>query len=311
MAGVTIQTRVSGKDNWHTYWVHDWSTRQAIAKASNAIEYAMVVGVTASTITVSVNGITMDHDMYGSWVTYLDISQHYSNMTGSSAPKTSGLFAYNCDVTVTNVKFDSQQYTLAYNANGGTGTVKSRSCGLTETFNLADNTFTRTGYTANDWNTAKDGSGTTYASGAEVARLSDGKEDVTVTLYAQWTPNPYKVQFNANGGIGAAEKQSFKYDAEQALTPNTATRASYTFVGWNTKEDGSGTSYADGAKVKNLTATANATVVLYAIWTPNKYTVKYNGNNHTIGSTKDSEHTYDEPKKLTENGFRRIYTVTY
>ena len=282
MAGVTIQIRKNGTDAWMTYWVHDWSTRQDIAKPSNSMEYTMVVEMTATTVEVSVNGITMDSDATGSWTSQYDVSAYFNNMTGASAPSTSGLFTYNCNATVSNVVFDSQQYKLVYNANGGTGSVSSRNCGITETFNLADNTFTRTGYTPNDWNTAADGSGTTYASGAEASRLSDGVEDVTVTLYAQWTPNPYKVQFNANGGIGEAEDQSFKYDAEQELTLNTATRASYTFAGWNTKEDGSGTSYADGAKVKNLTATANATVVLYAQWVKTEYNVKFDANEGTV-----------------------------
>ena len=38
------------------------------------------------------------------------------------------------------------------------------------------------------------------------------------------------------------------------------------FRGWNTKTDGSGTSYADKASVKNLSSTNRDTVMLYAQW---------------------------------------------
>jgi hypothetical protein len=104
---------------------------------------------------------------------------------------------------------------------------------------------------------------------------------------------------------------SMKYDKSDIIPQCGFTKTGYTFSHWNEKADNTGKSYDAGKSYSNLASEQGATVVLYAIWIPNKYTVKYNGNNHTIGSTKDSEHTYDEPKKLTENGFRRIYTVTY
>jgi len=46
-------------------------------------------------------------------------------------------------------------------------------------------------------------------------------------------------------------------------------------------------------------------VDFYAKWTPITYTVTYNGNNATGGSTADSTHTYDIAKNLTANGYTR------
>ena len=43
-------------------------------------------------------------------------------------------------------------------------------------------------------------------------------------------------------------------------------REGYSFAGWNTAADGTGTAYADGAEVSNLTAEDRATVTLYAQW---------------------------------------------
>ena len=77
-----------------------------------------------------------------------------------------------------------------------------------------------------------------------------------------------KVTFNANGGTGTMSAQTVTYNKATALKQNTITREGYEFIGWNTKADGSGTTYANKA---NITATANTT--LYAQWkyiaTPN------------------------------------------
>lgn len=67
--------------------------------------------------------------------------------------------------------------------------------------------------------------------------------------------------------------QPFTYDQSQNLTQNAFTRPGYTFAGWNTKADGSGTPYADQAEVKNLSATDGGSITLYAQWTLDTPTV--------------------------------------
>ena len=72
------------------------------------------------------------------------------------------------------------------------------------------------------------------------------------------------VTFKANGGTGSDYTQTVKYNTSTALTENTFTRTGYTFAGWNTKTDGTGTSYTDKQKV-----TLKANTTLYAKWTAN------------------------------------------
>lgn len=84
--------------------------------------------------------------------------------------------------------------------------------------------------------------------------------------YIHLVPFDYIVSFNANGGSGTMEDQLFVFGEEKALTANAFTYAGYHFDSWNTAQDGSGTSYDDGALVKDLTATSGATVTLYAQW---------------------------------------------
>lgn len=71
--------------------------------------------------------------------------------------------------------------TITFDANGGSGTVPSAISTYVGVANtIPSNSLTRTGYTFNGWNTASDGSGTSYATGSTITPTGD------VTLYAQW-----------------------------------------------------------------------------------------------------------------------------
>jgi len=171
-----------------------------------------------------------------------------------------------------------------------------------ESFNLAYNRFKRTGYTFNGWNTKSDGSGTNYANQASVNKLT-ATNDGIVKLYAKWKANTYNVSYNCNGGSNAPATSTHTYGTASNLRANTCTRTGYTFNGWNTKKDGSGTSYSDKASVKTLAT--SGTVTLYAKWKANTYKIVYKGNGSTSGSTATSTHTYNVAKALTSNGFKR------
>ena len=104
------------------------------------------------------------------------------------------------------------------------------------------------------------------------------------------------VTFNANGGAGAMTAQSA--NAATVLTTNTFTRAGYTFAGWNTAANGSGTAYANGA-----TYPFGAPATLYAQWTaaPNHTVLfKANGGKGSMGVEHRST-----PGRLNQNRFTR------
>lgn len=75
-------------------------------------------------------------------------------------------------------------------------------------------------------------------------------------------PTEYTLTFNANGGTGTMNPQTAEDGAEITISQNAFTYDGYDFTGWNTVAGGTGTSYADGAKI---TLTENLT--LYAKWT--------------------------------------------
>lgn len=97
-----------------------------------------------------------------------------------------------------------------------------------------------------------------------------GNKDQYITIPALAS---YAVSYNANGGSGAPESQTKWYDESLTLSWETPTRVGYRFTNWNTKQDGTGTSY-----VPSATYTENADVTLYAQWECiNKVTV-YDAN---------------------------------
>jgi uncharacterized repeat protein (TIGR02543 family) len=116
---------------------------------------------------------------------------------------------------------------------------------------------TYAGYTFDGWFSAASGGSLVGAAGSSYTIPSGG-----ATLYAQWTANaPPTVTFNANGGVGTMANEVASVPT--ALTANGFTYTGYTFAGWNTAANGSGTAYANGA---TYAFTSNTT--LYAQWAP-------------------------------------------
>jgi hypothetical protein len=84
------------------------------------------------------------------------------------------------------------------------------------------------------------------------------------------------VVYNSNGGSGSVLSTEFYYDVKQPLNQNTFTRTGYKLkpgAEWNTKKDGTGTSYSSEQLVRNLCSENNTTLVLYANWEPEVYTI--------------------------------------
>jgi uncharacterized repeat protein (TIGR02543 family) len=158
---------------------------------------------------------------------------------------------------------DNNTYTVTYDANGAdsgsapSDQTKSEGTDLT----LADNSgnLARDGYTFAGWNTAADGSGISYPKGATYTA------DADLTLYADWEVATYTVTYNANGATSGTTpaNQTKTIGTDLTLANNTGVleRSGFSFVGWNTKTDGSGGSYAEGA-----TYSGNADLTLYAEW---------------------------------------------
>ena len=112
----------------------------------------------------------------------------------------------------------------------------------------------------------------TYITGYRIGKNSLGNIVVTApqtelsAILVVGKPDPtYTITFNSNLGTGSMSPQSINQNSTATLTSNggSITRTGYTFSGWNTSADGSGTSYADQASY----SMGGANVILYAKWT--------------------------------------------
>ena len=202
-------------------------------------------------------------------------------------------------------------YTVKYNGNGASsGSMGDQKLTYDTAADLTANTFRKTGYVFGGWATSASGS-RVYSDRQNVKNLSS-ENGAVITLYAVWTPITYTVKFNGNNSTsGSMSNLSMTYDVAKTLTVNAFKRTGYTFNGWNTAADGSGTKYSDKQSVKNLTATQGTTVNLYAQWIPIGYAVKFNGNGSTSGSMSNQSFVYDKAQDLSANAFKREFTITY
>ena len=213
-------------------------------------------------------------------------SVDYGNSaTDPSAPNHTGYTSTGWDKPFTNVTanitvtliYIPNSYTISFDGNGSTsGTMQPLGMKYGTSKNLTANEYSRTGYTWSGWSTNSDGTGTSYTDGQRVENLTD-MNNGSVTLYAKWVPNTYKIQFDKNrtDASGTTASMSMEYGTAKNLTDNGFSSPSSKFAGWNTKPNGTGTSYSNGQSVKNLTSAPNDIVTLYAKWATNTYTVTF------------------------------------
>ena len=105
--------------------------------------------------------------------------------------------------------WEPNPYKVHFDINGGNGGTMADQIHIYDSeLALTENAFTRTGYTFKEWNSKADGTGTVYTDKQTVKNLTSVRDEV-ITMYAQWTPNPYQVAFNANNGTGEMANQNF------------------------------------------------------------------------------------------------------
>ena len=112
-------------------------------------------------------------------------------------------------------------------------------------------------YTWNRASTAQTKTIKTVLKGYGESTTSSCRASISVPALA-----PATITFDANGGSGTVPTAISTYvGVANTIPSNSLTRAGYTFDGWNTASDGSGTAYATGS-----TITPSSNVTLYAQW---------------------------------------------
>ena len=163
--------------------------------------------------------------------------------------------------------------TIIYNGNGGKGNTNGETTDADTTIPIAPNGYTRDGYTFQTWNTKADGTGDTYRPGDSITLTGD------ITLYAQWKADKAALHYdaNANTATGDTPDSEGVTDGTITVSKNGYANVGYTFTGWNTKPDGTGSTIQPGDAVK-LPAGG---MTVYAQWETVEYPLVYDLNGGT------------------------------
>lgn len=176
------------------------------------------------------------------------------------------------------VYYYEKTYTLSYNANGGNGAPSTQTKRHFTDLTISTTTPTRTGYTFLGWGT--------YASDTTVNYLPGDSytSNYNQTLYAIWKGRTYTVSYNANGGSNAPSSQTKTHGQTITLTNAAPTRSNYAFMGWATSSSATSPEYYGGERYS-----ADASVMLYAVWVERNYDFSASGLTVTPNDVKQYE----------------------
>ena len=181
----------------------------------------------------------------------------------------SATFTMGASNVVLHAQWLANTYSVSYDANSGTSPPATSSAQTDATFTVSPAVPLRAGYTMVSWNTQRNGAGTHFAPSATFTMPASA-----VALFAQWSANANNLAYNANGGNGAPSLMVATTDSSITVSATVPTRSGYTFTGWNTEANASGTAYASG-----VSFTMPAThLTLFAQWTSTVYQVSYDAN---------------------------------
>lgn len=140
---------------------------------------------------------------------------------------------------------------ITFKANGGSGSMAAVTVEKGTSYKLPECGFKApSGKEFDKWD-----------KGAPGEKIKITSDTVIKALWKNKAPESFSLTFNANGGTGTMKAITGEKGKSFTLPKNVFTKKDCIFKAWNTKKNGSGTSYADGAKIsltKNLT--------LYAQW---------------------------------------------
>ena len=222
-------------------------------------------------------GLTKSGFRFAGWYTN-------ANRTGGTAYAAGSTFNLVANATLYAVWLAN----VTYNANGAdTGTVGTDATdylpGATVTIVASSPTLQKTGATFAGWNTASDGSGTSYPISGTFTIPGE------VTLYAKWTVT---LSYSVNTGTGTAPSSTTQLlNATPVVVDKSGSMAKglQSFIGWNTAADGTGAEYFVGDILDPLVANT----ILYAEWTSSPvYTITYLLESSTAGSVPVDPRNY-------------------
>lgn len=235
-------------------------------------------GHTGDELTTNANGFTRDGYTFVRWDTAKDGSGtaygEGKNGVGRYTMKPTGNDLY--------AIWQANPASIRYRDDwGATGSTPDTTGVTGQNVTIAQNGFTRPGYTFTGW--ARDRRTDPSLQPGGRYTLTPG----TTTLWAQWKADPAHLIYNANtGSTSQTRRTDGVVDQTLTVIANPFTRTGYTFTGWNTQADGRGRAYTAGngfRLVADPKSNPVNTSVLYAQWRINRVALKFDPNGGTGG----------------------------
>lgn len=173
--------------------------------------------------------------------------------------ETSFYLAYAFDIDI----LQPETNTIAYATNGGT-LEGNYPLEFKTGVNVKLPVPVKTGYTFEGWCLKEDLSDKAFTS-------ITPKTNDSITLYARWKENSYKLAYNFNGGKGSTiATKTYKTTSQVTVTDNIPSRTGYEFAGWTAVKNNDSLIYSAGEVITGINANLKdgSTVTLYALWKP-------------------------------------------
>ena len=207
--------------------------------------------------------------------------------------------------TAVYAKWQAETLTIHFDANGadsGSTTDQTVVFDALPQF-LSANEFAKTGYDFTGWNTSADGSGTAYYYDTTIreSNWTSLRTAATITLYAQWKIQTFTVSFIDAIDSTEISSETVEYGSTILVPSENPTKAHYTFLGW----DNSNTNPTSMESAANFATPVTSNVTIWAKWTPDIYTVTFDGNGATSGAMGTQIFTYDVPDMLIKSTYEK------
>lgn len=170
--------------------------------------------------------------------------------------------------------WSANDYTITYDMNGAKETFGSVTAPCDSVIQLNETVPTKDYYTFTGWTSSFDGK--TYGAGSKFTIPYQN-----ATLKAEWKTVEYSVTYVTNGGTFSTTPAS-TYTTETGITlptSSTISRTGYTFAGWYTTSD------FTGSQVTSIAENTGGNLTFYAKWTANSYTLSYNANGGSVSTS--------------------------
>ena len=166
------------------------------------------------------------------------------------------------------------KYTISYNVGEGTGGPSNGTVDHGKNYTIP--TAEPTGKGNMNFVYWADSDGKEYSPGDTILNVTSNK--VLTACYMGITISSptvnVSIRYSGNGGSGVNASNTIAIKQGESatfiVTSSTPSREGYEFQNWNSKSDGSGTSYSSGNSI-----TVSKTTTLYAQWKPESHIVEY------------------------------------